>query len=64
MGMATVLAREYPKTWLRVLAYGAAGTVTVSRFMAHDPGLPICWLGLFSALRSGRTSSTHIAIQS
>ncbi len=35
-GMATVLAREYPKTWVRVLAYGAAGTVTVSRFMAHD----------------------------
>ena len=34
--MATVLAREYPKTWVRILAYGAAGTVTVSRFMAHD----------------------------
>jgi hypothetical protein len=34
--MATVVAREYPKTWVRILAYGAAGTVTVSRFMAHD----------------------------
>lgn len=34
--MATVLAREYPKTWVRILAYGAAGTVTVSRLMAHD----------------------------
>ena len=35
-GMATVLAREYPKPWVRVLAYGAAGIVTVSRFLAHD----------------------------
>jgi hypothetical protein len=34
--MATVLAREYPKPWVRVLAYSAAGTVTLSRFMAHD----------------------------
>ena len=34
--MATVIAREYPKTWVRVLAYGAAGAVTVSRFMARD----------------------------
>jgi hypothetical protein len=34
--MATVVAREYPKTWVRILAYGAAGTVTLSRFMAHD----------------------------
>ena len=34
--MATVAAHEYPKTWVRLLAYGAAGTITVSRFMAHD----------------------------
>jgi hypothetical protein len=34
--MASVLADEYPKTWARILAYGAATTVTVSRFMARD----------------------------
>jgi hypothetical protein len=34
--MATVVAHEYPKPWVRVLAYAAAGTVTASRFLAHD----------------------------
>jgi hypothetical protein len=34
--MASVLADEYPKPWARVLSYGAAFTVTLSRFMAHD----------------------------
>src|SRR5579863_2715166 len=34
--MASVLADEYPKPWARILAYGAATTVTVSRFMARD----------------------------
>lgn len=34
--MASVLTDEYPKTWARILAYGAASTVTVSRFMARD----------------------------
>ena len=34
--MASVLADEYPKPWARVLSYGAAFTVTFSRFMAHD----------------------------
>lgn len=34
--MASVLADEYPKTWARILAYGAATTVTVTRFMARD----------------------------
>ena len=34
--MASVLADEYPKPWARVLAYGAAVTVTVTRFMARD----------------------------
>jgi hypothetical protein len=34
--MASVLADEYPKPWARVLAYGAATVVTVSRFMARD----------------------------
>jgi len=34
--MASVLADEYPKPWARVLSYGAAFTVTFSRFMARD----------------------------
>jgi hypothetical protein len=34
--MASVLADEYPKTWARILAYGAATTVTVTRFLARD----------------------------
>jgi len=34
--MASVLADEYPKPWARILAYGAATTVTVARFMARD----------------------------
>jgi hypothetical protein len=34
--MASVLADEYPKPWARTLSYGAAFTVTFSRFMARD----------------------------
>jgi hypothetical protein len=34
--MASVLADEYPKPWARILAYGAASTVTVTRFLARD----------------------------
>jgi hypothetical protein len=34
--MASVLADEYPKPWARVLSYGAAFTITFSRFMARD----------------------------
>ncbi len=34
--MATVLAHEYPKPWVRVLAYGAASTVALARFRARD----------------------------
>jgi hypothetical protein len=34
--MASVLADEYPKPWARILSYGAAFTVTFSRFMARD----------------------------
>ena len=55
-GMATVLAREYPKTWVRVLAYGAAGTVTVSRFMAHDHWSSDMLVGLVLGFAIG----THI----
>ena len=35
-GLATVIAREYPKPWVRILAYGAALTVTNGRFLARD----------------------------
>lgn len=34
--MATVVAHEYPKPWVRLLAYGAATTVIAARFLAHD----------------------------
>lgn len=34
--MATVVAHEYPKPWVKALAYGAALTVTASRFLARD----------------------------
>lgn len=34
--MATVVSHEYPQRWVQVLAYSAAGIVTVSRFMARD----------------------------
>jgi hypothetical protein len=34
--MASVVADEYPKPWARVLSYGAAFTVTFTRFMARD----------------------------
>jgi hypothetical protein len=34
--MAAVLAHEYPKPWVQVLAYGAATAVSLSRFRARD----------------------------
>ena len=34
--MATVIAHEYPRWWVKALLYGAATTVTVTRFTAHD----------------------------
>lgn len=34
--MATVLAHEYPRWWVKALVYGAATTVSVTRFTAHD----------------------------
>lgn len=36
MAMATVIAHEYPKTWVKLLAYGAATTVVAGRFLGHD----------------------------
>ena len=43
------------KTWVRVLAYGAAGTVTVSRFMAHDH-----WSAMLVGSVLGFAIGTHI----
>lgn len=43
--MASVLADEYPKTWARVLSYGAAFTVTFTRFMARDHWASDMFLG-------------------
>ena len=40
--MASVLADEYPKPWARDLSYGAAFTVTFTRFMAGIIGPPTC----------------------
>jgi len=34
--MATVIAHEYPRWWVKALLYGAAATVSVTRFTAHD----------------------------
>ncbi len=34
--MATVVAHEYPKPWVKVLAYGAISAVSVSRMLARD----------------------------
>jgi membrane-associated phospholipid phosphatase len=34
--MATVVSHEYPQKWVQTLAYLAATTVTVTRFMARD----------------------------
>jgi len=36
MAMATVVAHEYPKTWVKVLAYGAAAAVTGGRFLGRN----------------------------
>lgn len=43
--MASVLADEYPKTWARVLSYGAAFSVTFTRFLARDHWSSDMYLG-------------------
>jgi len=43
--MASVVADEYPKPWARVLSYGAAFTVTFTRFMARDHWASDMFLG-------------------
>jgi|SRR5579871_234277 len=36
MAMAAVVAHEYPKTWVKLLAYGTVATVAAGRLLAHD----------------------------
>jgi membrane-associated phospholipid phosphatase len=54
--MATVLAREYPRNWVRVLAYGTALTVTASRLLAQDHWSSDMFVGSAVGLAIG----THI----
>jgi membrane-associated phospholipid phosphatase len=54
--MATVLAHEYPKTWVRILAYGAASTVSVARLTGRNHFTSDIWVG--SVL--GYLIGTHI----
>jgi membrane-associated phospholipid phosphatase len=54
--MAAVLAREYPKPWVRALAYGTALTVTAGRLLARDHWSSDMFVG--SAL--GFAIGTHI----
>ena len=55
-GLATVVAHEYPKPWVGVLAYGAALTVTGSRFLGRKHWSSDIFVG--SAL--GFAIGTHI----
>ncbi len=34
--MASVVAREYPRAWVKILAYGAAGAVSTGRLLGRD----------------------------
>jgi membrane-associated phospholipid phosphatase len=54
--MASVLANEYPKPWARVLSYGAALTVTFSRFMARDHWSSDMFLGTALGLAIGENT--------
>jgi len=51
--MATVVAHEYSQPWVRALTYGAAFTVTLSRFMAHDHWASDMWTGTALGLAIG-----------
>jgi hypothetical protein len=51
--MASVLADEYPKPWARWMSYGAAFTVTFTRFMARDHWASDMFLGTGLGLAIG-----------
>jgi PAP2 superfamily protein len=36
MAMATLVAHEYPRPWVKILAYGATATVIAGRFLGRD----------------------------
>jgi membrane-associated phospholipid phosphatase len=36
MAMATVIAHEYPKPWVKILAYGATASVVAGRLLGRD----------------------------
>jgi hypothetical protein len=40
--MASVVAHEYPKTWVKVLAYSGAFAITTVRFLDAIIGAPTC----------------------
>ena len=46
--LASVIAHEYPKSWVKFMAYGFASTVVVSRVGArkHFPGDVVAGAGL------------------
>jgi membrane-associated phospholipid phosphatase len=54
--MASVLADEYPKPWARVLSYGAAFTVTFTRFMARDHWSSDMFLGTALGIAIGENT--------
>ncbi|HET6179391.1 MAG TPA: phosphatase PAP2 family protein [Candidatus Sulfotelmatobacter sp.] len=54
--MATVAAREYPKPWVRVLAYTSALTVTAGRLLGRDHWSSDMFVGTALGLAIG----THI----
>jgi hypothetical protein len=51
--MATVVAHEYSQPWVRVLNYGAAFTVTLTRFLARDHWASDMWVGTGLGLAIG-----------
>jgi len=54
--MATVVAHEYPRTWVKLAMYGAAASVSVTRFTGRNHFASDIWVG--SAL--GYLIGTHI----
>jgi membrane-associated phospholipid phosphatase len=43
--MASVIAHEYPRTWVKILAYGAAGTLSVARLTGRNHFASDIWVG-------------------
>lgn len=43
--MASVIAHEYPKPWVQILAYGTASTLSVSRIMGRNHFSSDVWVG-------------------